>query len=51
LVIPKLVEVLAPAKTPLAVTHCPSCGTEAVEEGEHEITASSIMLHKHKPLN
>ncbi|MFY0992823.1 BRCT domain-containing protein [Halomonas sp. C05BenzN] len=36
-VIPKLVEVLAPAKTPLAVTRCPSCGTEAVEEGEHMV--------------
>jgi DNA ligase (NAD+) len=34
-VIPKLIEVLEPAKTPLVVTHCPSCGTEAVEIGEH----------------
>ncbi|NLC21405.1 MAG: DNA ligase, partial [Halomonadaceae bacterium] len=36
-VIPKLLEVITPAETPLAVTHCPSCGTEAVEEGEHSV--------------
>lgn len=34
-VIPKLVEVITPANDPVTVTHCPSCGHEAVSEGEH----------------
>ncbi len=34
-VIPKIVEVVEAADEPLEVTHCPSCGTEAVAEGEH----------------
>jgi DNA ligase (NAD+) len=36
-VIPKLQEVITPSATPLVVTHCPSCGTEAVPEGEHSV--------------
>lgn len=34
-VIPKLIDILSPAEVPTEVTHCPSCGHQAVEDGEH----------------
>ena len=36
-VIPKLVAVLEPANPPMVVTHCPSCGHDAIVEGEHMV--------------
>lgn len=36
-VIPFLQEVKAPSAEPMAVTHCPACGAEAVEDGEHHM--------------
>lgn len=41
-VIPKLLDIIRPSETPTKVTHCPSCGTEAVEEGEHLICPNHL---------
>ena len=41
-VIPFLVSVIKPADTPMEVTHCPSCGTEAIEEGEHMVCPNTL---------
>jgi len=41
-VIPYLCDVLTPAETPMEVTHCPSCGTEAVVDGEHKVCPNTL---------
>jgi DNA ligase (NAD+) len=41
-VIPFLCDVLVPADIPMEVTHCPSCGSEAEEEGEHMICPNTL---------
>lgn len=41
-VIPYLCEVTEKAPTPMTVTHCPSCGTEAVTDGEHMVCPNSM---------
>jgi DNA ligase (NAD+) len=41
-VIPLLLDVLEKSDIPMEVTHCPSCGDEAVEEGEHMICPNTL---------
>lgn len=36
-VIPKVCGVIAPAPEPLAVTHCPDCGSDVVQDGEYTL--------------
>lgn len=41
-VIPKLLSVITPSSTPTHITHCPECGTPAIEEGEHMVCPNTI---------